>query len=401
MKPHRIAATSAVLFAATLFTQPVPQPVSAQTRVTSSTSRSQKDGQTSWLFVNDDLLLEIKGEATFSDDYTAIETLSPDGRVRIRAGKGSEQRLLVVTHDGAGGLKYDYSVGGKPRPFDGEARAWMTAFVDRAARDSGLDSKRRVARLLKQGGPEAVLKEIEVIGNDFAKRLYFENLLDQTQLKGDVLARAIRLAMREIGSDFEKRQALSRLAEQPDLTGERLSLLIEATATIGSDFEKTKLLTLILDRTTVEATQMAAVLKAARKLSSDFEKTNLLMRAIEIGGPNAANAPDFFPSVEAISSDFEKGRLLNHVTQRLPRETAVLTKVVKAATGISSDFEKANVLRGVAALRHTDPALVEALRKAINTVTSDYERERIQSGSLGSREGLGSLGSLGSPGVKD
>lgn len=380
MKPHRIAAATAVLFASTLLTNPVPQPVAAQSATKKESREKKSEHYSAWVFQDDDqsLLFEIRGKVTFSEDYSAIETLSPDGKVRIRSGRGANQREVTITRDGAGGVRYDFSFGGKAHSFDDEARSWMKAFVAKMARESGFDSKRRVARLLQQGGPDAVLTEIETIKSDFAQRMYFEALLDQAKLDGGSLTKAIRLAMRRIGSDFEKRQVLSLLAEQPELDSDRLSLLIEAIASINSDFEKATLLKSVLERNAVTATQMAAAMKATRSLDSDFEKTNVLLRAVEIGGRDAVNAPDFFPAVKAIDSDFEKGRLLNRITQRLPKDTDVLIKVVGCAAEMGSDFEKANVLRRVSALRNDDPALREALRKAVETVASDFERERIR-----------------------
>ena len=85
-------------------------------------------------------------------------------------------RAYDVTADSAGNLTKTYSVGESARPLDAEGRAWLERLLPKMIRESGVGAESRVARFLRQGGPNAVLAEIGLIHSDGSKRTYVEQL---------------------------------------------------------------------------------------------------------------------------------------------------------------------------------------------------------------------------------
>ena len=70
----------------------------------------------------------------------------------------------------------------------------------------------RVARFLKQGGPEAVLAELDRMQTDssYVKRAYYSALLKQADPQPPVLAQILDRAGRDITSDYDKAPSSSR-----------------------------------------------------------------------------------------------------------------------------------------------------------------------------------------------
>ncbi len=80
-------------------------------------------------------------------------------------------------------------------------------------RESGVGAERRVARILRQGGPPAVITEIGLIHSDGSKRIYLEQLFSQATLNTEQLKEAARL-IRGISSDGDKAQVLTTVDEK-------------------------------------------------------------------------------------------------------------------------------------------------------------------------------------------
>ena len=117
------------------------------------------------------------------------------------------KRVYEVKADAAGNLTRTYSVGWSTKPMDDEGRVWLARVLPQLIRDSGIGAGPRVARILRQGGPQAVLAEIGRIHSDGSKRVYLEQLFSQATLKPSDLKDSARL-IRSISSDGDKAQVI-------------------------------------------------------------------------------------------------------------------------------------------------------------------------------------------------
>ena len=71
----------------------------------------------------------------------------------------------------SGTIERHYRDGSGERPFEPEGRQWLARVLPGFIRQSGIGAPARVARILKQGGPAAVLREISLIDGAYAKRV--------------------------------------------------------------------------------------------------------------------------------------------------------------------------------------------------------------------------------------
>src|SRR5690606_16202438 len=124
-------------------------------------------------------------------------------RVRISDGRWLRSRAIEFTADGSGHITRRYFAGGGERPFEPEGREWLAQVLPTFVRQSGMFTKDRVARLLKNGGVDAVLKEISQIEGSYGKRLYFTELLQQAPIDAATSQRILDQAGRGIESDYE------------------------------------------------------------------------------------------------------------------------------------------------------------------------------------------------------
>src|SRR5258708_16401027 len=159
--------------------------------------------------------LEVSGRGTveFTDDDRDVKSLSPDGYFRIE-----ENYLLLfsgrryeVTADGTGRLTRTYFDHDRAKPLDSQGQAWLMGIMPEVIRKTGLGAVPRLQRILKQGGPSAVLSEISRIRDDEPKRIYLQELINRGNLNPDQLSSAM-LQARKIGSDEEKAGLLEAVA---------------------------------------------------------------------------------------------------------------------------------------------------------------------------------------------
>src|ERR1051326_4601456 len=143
---------------------------------------------------------ETRGAVEFTDDDRDVETLSPGGYLLIEEGSWFRAERSYEVRATSSGLSRTYRVGGRVRPVDADGQAWVSAAMLAFIRESGVGAGPRIERLLKHGGPQAVLKEVSEIHSDGSKRIYLRELVERGRLGAEHLRDAMRSA-RTIGSD--------------------------------------------------------------------------------------------------------------------------------------------------------------------------------------------------------
>jgi hypothetical protein len=302
-----------------------------------------------------------------------------------------------------------FSINGVSYPFAPEGRKWAVEILPRVARESGIGAPARVERMLKQGGPPAVLAEISRIDSDSAKRIYSEELIGHTN-DPELFRRVVRQAMHEIESDGERRMLLSGLvrrgaARGPLLTdlllaaarlrssGEKARFLMEASRfyaedestrsayfkvlnSIESDGERCRVLAALLKRPLAKE-DLVRVFDAAAKLDSDGEKARLLAEGAGEIPADAVVRRAWFRAVDTINSDGEHRLALQALLKQNGRDREALVAIIRSAGKIASDGEKANILARVAGDCPDDDTVISSLIDAAQTLRSDGEYRRV------------------------
>lgn len=292
--------------------------------------------------------IEMAGDVQFLAEACEIGRLGRGARLEIEERRGSRRRRLEVRPGQGGEPEYAWSVDRRPVGFDDEERAWLRDVVLEILHATGIAADRRVEFLLDQGGVEKVLEEIGKIYGDFARAVYYRQLLDQTAPTDEALGRILGHAGGGISSDFERRRVLaSALHRRPDReTGD-------------------------------------AVLKAARGFKIAFELAELLIEAAGLY-PQDRPLPDaFFEAARKIDVDFELGRVLKRALRRPGTSRENASALLAAARNLSSEHELAQFLCELAWAGHA-PKVERELDQALGRIGSSFEREKVRS-ALGRR----------------
>jgi hypothetical protein len=190
--------------------------------------------------------VKVDGAIEFTDDDRDVKSLSPGGHFRMEEGTLLSGRVYEVKADSAGNLTKSYSVGLSAKPLDSEGQAWLARVMPQMIRDSGVGAPARVARILRQGGPKAVINEIGLIHSDGSKRTYLEQLFSQAVLNTDQLRETARL-IQGISSDGDKAHVLVDV-DGRYFTGDLRPNLFEAVESISSDGDKRRVLSDIVKK---------------------------------------------------------------------------------------------------------------------------------------------------------
>ena len=310
-------------------------------------TRDENQSTTTWIIQDDGekRRLEIRGKAEFCDDYTDITSVSEGGWVIVEEVHNGQSRRYEVRRDATGQITRAFYVNGTARPLDESSKTWLATFVLNAVRQGGFDAEKRVRTILAKRGVAGVLTEISLITSDYAKRIYFSELIKQGNLNAAAMRDVFRQAAREITSDYEKAQLL--ITAGPMLTGKDVAVqpYFDAVATIKSDYERSRVLKTLLKQETPSSALQVLVASSTRAISSDYERRGVL-------------------------SALAKTRIQSEEVLRL---------LLDSATEMSSDYEKATLLVEVSNAYTGDARLKSAFLKAVETIKSDYERGRVLS----------------------
>ena len=347
-----------------------------------------------WKWSQDGITITIraKGRVEFTEDDADVKSLESGGSFEIVENAGwfswTDRRKFQAYARSDGSVERRYFASGTELSAS-EGRKWLSGFLPKLLREAAIGADTRVARWLKQSGPDGVLREVGRIHSHWAKQVYFTHLIEQAPLDPPTLTRVLQQAGREIDSDFEHGVVLKKAAARFNLDDLSGSAYADSSTHIGSDFEQRHALAAALQQPTLPAGAAAALLSASvprgdAGIDSDFELAELLVHA-PAGLPEKAGDA-YFDALKTVDSDFEHHKVLKRLLSRrgVPRET--IDAALKSATVIESDFEQATLLIEVVQSQGL-PEPRQTFYDAVRTIQSDFERKRVLS-AIAARPGL-------------
>lgn len=332
------------------------------------------------------LSITIDGSVEFTDDDTDVKSLSPNGRFRIEDGGLLSKRAYEVRADSAGNLTRSYSVGWRTRPMDDEGRSWLSHTLPQVIRDSGIGAGPRVARILRQGGPQGVLNEIGRIHSDGSKRVYLEQLFSQATLKPSELKDAARL-IRSISSDGDKAQVIITV-EANYFTTDLRSYLFDDAESISSDGDKRRVLSDIVKKDGGSLETLTSAARTARHIASDGDKAEVLIEMASPYRPGGGVDMAYFEAANSIASDGDHARVLSKMLASHGDDNNTLSRTLLSAQRIASAGDKARVLKEAIASYSEDASVRKAFFDAANSISSDGDHQQVLV-SLAQKHGIG------------
>jgi hypothetical protein len=155
----------------------------------------------------------LHGTITFTDDLTDVQSLSDGGSFTMRDWSKVVPRTVEITASG-GKLTHAYYVGGLSRPWDDDARRFLVTQLPLLVRRSGLGADARVKSIFAKKGVNGVLEEIELLGGDYARRLYFVSLVDLAHFDSSSVQPVLAGVGQRMTSDYDRRQVLEHVASK-------------------------------------------------------------------------------------------------------------------------------------------------------------------------------------------
>jgi hypothetical protein len=124
--------------------------------------------------------LQWTGAFRLTADEKDIAWIAPGASVMITNGRrwlstGIEAKALA---DGT--IERHHFRTGFTKPFEPDGRMFLESSLQFLVRRAGLDASARVARLLADGGRDAVLAEIDLLESDSVRRLYYREVIGQS-----------------------------------------------------------------------------------------------------------------------------------------------------------------------------------------------------------------------------
>ena len=346
-----------------------------------SISRNSDDENDTWrahLSTGDcDLTIRAIGKVRFTNDLSDVQSVASGGSFVLTENDALTTRRLEIRSEDGGRLTRKFTVDGVERPWDDEGRRWLATVLVAFERRTAFAADTRVPSLYKEGGVDAVMKEMALLSGDHARRRYFEVLFKETpSLSESETQRALEIAGR-MDSDHEVAQTLIAIAKTGKI-GRGSTAYLKAVQNIESDFETRRVLTTLVKSATVDEEAMALLLNVADNIESDFELAELLL-AVSPRGLSSDEARDaFFKAVATIESDFERRRVLSSLLKRADNSEVVQMRLLQSASEIESDFELASFLVSFAA-KYPDmsAAMRESFMKAADSIESQHEYGRV------------------------
>lgn len=311
-------------------------------------NRDETKSVTRWEYSDTDIGLrrrfEIHGKLEFTDDYTDIKSVSEGGWAIVEERRDRQSFRYEVRRDVSGQLTRFFYVNGAARPIDEAGKAWLAKFVLDAVRQGGFDADKRVKTILAQRGVAEVLAEIDQISSDYAKRIYFEQLLKQASLDATAMRDVLHRMARDISSDYEQAQLLTAVA--PMLTGKNAAMqpYFDAVATIKSDYERSRVLKTLLNQEPSSSAVLVLVASSTKTISSDYERRGVLTALVKTKNQSEEVLRLLLDSATEMSSDYEKATLLLEVSNTYTGDTRLKSAFLKAVETIKSDYERGRVL---------------------------------------------------------
>jgi beta-lactamase regulating signal transducer with metallopeptidase domain len=341
-------------------------------------------GEGNFVWSNDKERLTVKWTGNFrlSDDERDIGWVDEGATLTIADGWVFTDRVEFRALPG-GKIERKYYRSGFEREFDADGQLFLANTIQRMIR-AGMFAADRVARFLKQGGPDAVLTEVDRldVSSSYVKRSYYSALLKQADLTVAHLTRMLERVNAGMTSDHEKATLLVQMLAEPKLSDEQRVLVARAAAKISSDHEQRKVLAAALSTGSPAPALVTAVLDALQTVDSGHERSTVLVDIAQKGLVTPQISARFMESVSTMSSSYEKRKVLAAVNAAPVLAAGVARESLKAAASIESSHDRAEILIQTVAKGGIGDDTAPSFFSALDSLGSSHEKYRVLSALL-------------------
>lgn len=329
-------------------------------------------------FSNDERSIKVMmdGRVEFNDAETGIAHIADGATLQINESRdGTDYRAYF---SGTGGDRFarHFYVNGTEKPFDKNAQQWLARVVPDILRNTGINAKQRVARILAKHGAAGVIAEIDKISSDYVRSIYIRELVASGPLAAKPMAAVLAQAA-EIKSSYSLSQSLKAILDYQQLDAAQMLALINDIAGIDSDYGASTTLQAVAAKLTPTPQLTDAYLKAAAKISSDYSHFQALKALLVRPGLPAAAVAKIFTGAAKIGSDYEKEQLLTVGVKLVGNSHSLVSAYVNGTHAIASPYEKSRALLALLRESQLDKQGYAEVLTAARDITSDYNRAQV------------------------
>ncbi|HEX2076456.1 MAG TPA: M56 family metallopeptidase [Longimicrobium sp.] len=280
----------------------------------------------------------IEGDVRFTEDFTAVRSISPGGVFRLTLRDGG-RRTEVVIRPGAGGVRPTMRAGGRELPWGPDAERWLAVALPQLIRRTSYGADQRALTILARHGVDAALREMDQIPSPTVRNRYADALLGASPDAGAM------------------RQALDQLATA------------EPAGTISP------LLQRVAPRVPADAEVQSAYLRAAERIDSRAEQRRALVALAESGPMARGTWLELFRLAGRIDNGHDLELLLGGVAPRLPADGAVHEAYLEVAGRIRGSADRRRALAALVATRKLDAPMQVRVLGFVAALGNSTERE--------------------------
>lgn len=315
--------------------------------------------------------VDIEGRVEFAIDDTDVVGLDRGALFEIEERLGRASRRVRIERGAGDVVERRYWRDGEEVAWGDESRRWLAQILPEVFRHSTINAEARVGRMLDEGGPDQVFREVEQIRSDHVKARYLELTMQLAQLNEAQYRRIIEIAG-SIESDHGSAELLMAVVAEAGLRPAFQDPLLRASEGLDSDHERTRVLQALLD-SPLDADQLDAVLHSASSIESDHNLSELLSQIAREGRLDDAGRASFLQALRSIESDHSHGVVVHAFLDAGPLSDGELAQVLAMTEGIESDHERGEILRRVAEEYTLTGAQVTAYLRSASKLSSDHE----------------------------
>jgi hypothetical protein len=300
--------------------------------------------------------------------------LSDGGAFTLRDLSGVVPHTVEIKAN-RGTISREYFVGGTSRGWADEGQRFLATQLPRLVRHSGLGADARVKSIFGKKGVGGVLEEIDLLGSDYARRLYFVSLLDTARLDSAGVVPVFQRVSQKMTSDYDRRQVLEHVASRVKLDQRGASAYVQAMAAMKSDYDQRQALNALTN--SGAGLDGDAAFQAVSHMRSSYDKRVVLTEIIQRGGLSADTRRALLKSVGDMQSDYDRRQVLTSYIQRLAVDAPVRDAFFGAVDAMRSDYDRAEILLAFVGGRTVDAASRAAFVASSGRLRSSYDRNRV------------------------
>jgi hypothetical protein len=297
-----------------------------------------------WSNNDEKVSLKWTGAFRLTEDERDIEWIEEGATVTISDGVLFASRIDLKGLPG-GRIERTFSKNAFKRDYEPEGRQFLVEMLQKIVQRSGMFAKERVARFLKQGGPDAVLAEIDRIGDSsYVKRVYLTELMKQSDVSESTLNKVLQRVATDMPSDYDRATLLTAILKLPAITEAQRVNIARTVKSISSDYDQRRTLAAVMEAGAVSPALSAAILDAVSTINSNYDRSLVLTELAEKGGITPETTAQFMTHVRTMSSSYDQRRVLTAVSKQSSLPSNFAGEAAKVVGEMSSSYDQAEML---------------------------------------------------------